>query len=430
VKAARAVLLASVIAFLSACPPTTVPDTTALLSGLSVSNVSLAPAFDPAVTSYAAGAAALVASVSVTPTAAAATSVVDVRVNGGAWSRVAPGAASPDLALAGGANALEVRVTAEDGVTTGTYVVAITRDSPLLPDAAPFKDYVIDGTQLWPDPASQWSWSVTGGPGDELMQESVSVTSFTVSGETTPALTFHPVLCGDYTVHLSVTTDNGVITGSSTVKVRTPGLTVALCWDTTGSADLDLHLHKSGTTTSWFGAEAAPNPDDCFYATATAEAFSSGGPYTAEWGYAASDVSVGSGEPGASWWQTLGYVHNPRVSMDNIDTPGLPEVITLDNPQVGQTFRILVHYYGPLGAATLDAHPLVLVHCAGELVGTFRYTGSAFNQGGGFGLGPMWRVANVTITGSGSTVTGATATELHPPGMDTGAWVTVNNTSY
>ena len=92
------------------------------LSSLVVSQGSLAPAFTSSALSYTVAVAADVTAITVTPTAIDPAAVV--RVNGAV---VGSGAASQPIALAVGATAVSVIVTAEDGVTTTAYSVQVSR---------------------------------------------------------------------------------------------------------------------------------------------------------------------------------------------------------------------------------------------------------------------------------------------------------------
>nr|WP_286672297.1 cadherin-like beta sandwich domain-containing protein [Cohnella hashimotonis] len=98
--------------------------TNASLSGLSLSSVSLSPAFAPGTTSYTASVANGVDSITVTPTAS--DSGATVTVNG---TPVASGSASGAIPLSVGGNPIAVKVTAEDGTATNTYAVTVTRAS-------------------------------------------------------------------------------------------------------------------------------------------------------------------------------------------------------------------------------------------------------------------------------------------------------------
>jgi hypothetical protein len=92
------------------------------LSALVLSSGTLAPTFAPAVTSYTAGVANAVSSITLTPTAA--DSGASIKVNA---ITVASGAASSPIALGPGANGITATVTAADGVTTRSYTVVVTR---------------------------------------------------------------------------------------------------------------------------------------------------------------------------------------------------------------------------------------------------------------------------------------------------------------
>jgi hypothetical protein len=96
----------------------------ASLRALTLSAATLTPAFDSAKTSYVAAVAATTATTTVTPAATSSSSTI--AVNGAV---VASGATSPDIALAVGTTVIIIAVTAEDGVTTRTYTITVTRAS-------------------------------------------------------------------------------------------------------------------------------------------------------------------------------------------------------------------------------------------------------------------------------------------------------------
>ncbi|HVU26032.1 MAG TPA: cadherin-like beta sandwich domain-containing protein [Opitutus sp.] len=102
---------------------TTSPASTdAKLRKLVLSSGTLSPAFASATLTYTATVPNGTTSVTVTPTASS--SVAKVRVAGTA---VTSGTASAPIALAVGANAIKIRVVAEDGVTIVNYTVTVTR---------------------------------------------------------------------------------------------------------------------------------------------------------------------------------------------------------------------------------------------------------------------------------------------------------------
>ncbi|GGH06936.1 hypothetical protein GCM10007352_11370 [Mucilaginibacter phyllosphaerae] len=95
----------------------------ATLSGLSLSSGTLNPSFSGSVISYSAGVTNSVTSITVTPTLNQ--SGATVKVNG---STVASGSASGNISLNAGDNVITTVVTAQDGTTTKTYTITVTRD--------------------------------------------------------------------------------------------------------------------------------------------------------------------------------------------------------------------------------------------------------------------------------------------------------------
>ena len=105
------------------------PSSDATLSDLAISSGTLTPVFASGTTSYTDSVANSVSSVTVTPTANESHATIEV--NGTA---VAGGGASGDIGLSVGTNTITILVTAEDGTTTDTYTVTVTRP-PLSSDA-------------------------------------------------------------------------------------------------------------------------------------------------------------------------------------------------------------------------------------------------------------------------------------------------------
>jgi hypothetical protein len=315
-----------------------------------------------------------------------------------------------------------------------------------MPDGQPFVDYVIDGTLFYPGAAISWTWTVVGGPCDQLLDATSGNVSYTLSGENTSTLTFTPTLSGDYTVTVTIETATGPISCTFIIHVRGPGLRFELCWDKTGGganhADLDLHVHRDGTTTPWFTANPnnnnTINPDDCYYYNCTARSWHCTGsiltcPYIntkVNWGasYSPSPIAECQGTPLGADWTAYGSCVNPRLDVDNIQTAGIPENVNIDVPLDGSTYRAMVHYWG----GTVTTHPLVNVYCGGVLKASYgaapQVTG--FTAGGGFGDGPMWRVVDVTTDVTGGVTTDCTTTLLHPSGDPTSYYVTTNTRAY
>jgi hypothetical protein len=96
--------------------------TDATLSALAVSNSSLSPAFSSSTVGYTVTVANSITSYTVTPTVNQANATI--KVNG---STVTSGSASQAIGLGVGDNPIYVVVTAQDGTTTKTYTVIVTR---------------------------------------------------------------------------------------------------------------------------------------------------------------------------------------------------------------------------------------------------------------------------------------------------------------
>ena len=126
------------------------PPSDANLSGLTLSPGTLNPAFDTATTSYTAGVENGVSQVTVTPTTSNSNASVSyLDVNDDALTDADPGAANFQVALSTGANVVKVKVTAEDGTTTKTYTLTITR-STLQPNDANLSGLAISPGTLNP----------------------------------------------------------------------------------------------------------------------------------------------------------------------------------------------------------------------------------------------------------------------------------------
>jgi peptidoglycan/xylan/chitin deacetylase (PgdA/CDA1 family) len=125
------------------------PSTNANLSGLAFSAGVLTPAFAPDITAYTQSVAYTVASLTVTPTVTDATA--SIKVNG---ATVASGSASGSISLAVGDTIINTVVTAQDGTTTKTYIITITRAPNPAKDitdfsfTSPMATGVITGTNI------------------------------------------------------------------------------------------------------------------------------------------------------------------------------------------------------------------------------------------------------------------------------------------
>lgn len=244
-------------------------------------------------------------------------------------------------------------------------------------NARPFVDKIIDGTKLYEFNDTDkvtWEWKLSKGPCDIVLGK----TSFTTKAAKTPeelegageetnvvsgaGLSQFKVnfkLSGNYTLHLKITRENGEIYECEwKLKVESDGLRVELCWDTTGPAgtDIDLHLGKNGVTEAWGNIYNTTDNLACYYMNCKYDL--SEGP---DWGY---DETENYDKDG-----NKGMMRNPRLDMDNVVTEGKPENINLDNPNDGDTFRVLVHRFH--FNTTFETHPVVNIYCGGTLKATY-----------------------------------------------------------
>ena len=97
------------------------------LTSLELSAGALRPGFAPGISFYRLPVPAEVAETTVTPATGQAGASIQVRVNGGVFSTVIPGAASEALPLVSGENFVETKVTAADGTSVQSYTVIVTR---------------------------------------------------------------------------------------------------------------------------------------------------------------------------------------------------------------------------------------------------------------------------------------------------------------
>ena len=137
----------------------------ATLSGLALSGVTLA--FDPATTGYAADVDHGVTETTVT---------VTVNDDGASYTVKLDGVADSDGAvpLAEGSNDITVEVTAEDGETTRTYTVTVTRAGPPASTDAALSGLALSGVTLAFDPAVT---GYTADVGNDVTETTVTATT-------------------------------------------------------------------------------------------------------------------------------------------------------------------------------------------------------------------------------------------------------------
>jgi len=208
-----------------------VASTAANLSSLVLSAGALTPGFSGFTTSYTASVANSTTSIKVTPTAA--NPPTTITVNGVA---VASGLASQSLPLAVGPNIITTVVTAQDGTTTQTYAITVTRAASTNTNLANLK---INSGAIALSPAFNYNTtgytaSVTNAmtsikitPATSDANAAVKINGTTVSSGTASAAI--PLSVGLNTITTVVTAQDGTTTKTYTITVtRAPSANASL----------------------------------------------------------------------------------------------------------------------------------------------------------------------------------------------------------
>jgi hypothetical protein len=304
---------------------------------------------------------------------------------------------------------------------------------PRVADGTPFADYPLHGAQFYPGLARSWRWTISGGPCDTLAP---SLHSYDLVGGTTSEPTFTPRLSGDYTITMQVVTVEGTTFDCSwVVHVSAPGLRIEMCYPESTTQDLDLAVHRPGSTAPWYPARGTAQQittEACSWANCEATIRGDMSVYLrANWGYVRSPLSYCDNGPNGAQWTALGFCGNPRLDIDNnlAEGTGLPENINIDTPGDGELFRVMVDNW----TGTI-AHPVVNVYCDGHRIATYgaapdtvpMFQGSV----GSDAQGAMWRVVDVTTHVAADGTLTCDPVLLHPRGRTTGYNVTYNDGSY
>ncbi|QTH42825.1 cadherin-like beta sandwich domain-containing protein [Cohnella sp. LGH] len=249
---------------------TRTPGSNADLSGMTLSSGTLSPTFAAGTTSYAASVANGVSSITVTPTVSDSTATV--KVNG---TIVANGSVSGAISLSVGDNPIPVVVTAQDGTTTKTYTVTVTRTPGSNADLS---GMTLSSGTLSPTFAAgttSYATSVANGVSSITVTPTVSDSTATVkvngtivaNGSASGAIS---LIVGDNPIPVVVTAQDGTTTKAYTVTVT------RAAWITSGgSVSQSNNTNLSGLTLSSGSLSPAFTSGTKSYAASVANSVSS-----------------------------------------------------------------------------------------------------------------------------------------------------------
>jgi len=224
------------------------PSTNSTLSGLAISNGTLAPVFNTNTTAYTVSETNGVTSITITPTATVAGSTI--KVNGTA---VASGSASGAIPLSLGANTINVVITAQDGVTTSTYTITATRAksaiatlSNIALSKGTLSPVFAASTLAYTDLVSNTTTSVTLTPTVTDPNATVTVNGAAVASSAASA----PItlVVGSNNVTVAVTAQDGTTKKTYTVNVIRPSTNAKLLSLTTSSGAVSPAFNNTVTS--------------------------------------------------------------------------------------------------------------------------------------------------------------------------------------
>jgi len=224
------------------------------LSGLKPGTGSISPVFSATTTAYTESVAGTVSSITITPTTAVSTSTVTV--NGTA---VPSGTASAPIALKVGSNVINTVVTAQNGTTTKTYTLTVTRVGSTNALLSAFK--ISKGTlaPVFASTTTSYTASVVNGVTSMTVTPTVEDTTATIkvngtavaSGSASGAIT---LAVGSNTITTAVTAQDGVTTKTYSLVVTRaasgadsydPGISVAKPEETPALANDGIQVHQA-----------------------------------------------------------------------------------------------------------------------------------------------------------------------------------------
>jgi gliding motility-associated-like protein len=362
---------------------TVTPSSDATLSALALSTGTLTPVFASGTTSYTATVPNTTSTITITPTANISVGT-PIKVNG---ATVASGATSAAIPLNVGSNTITTVVTAQDGTTTKTYTITVTRTvnanlASLALSSGTLSPAFAAATTAYTASVSNATSSITVTPtvSDPLATVAVNGTSVT-SGSASAAI---PLNVGSNTITTVVTAEDGTTTQTYTVNVTRVSSDAALSALTLSAGTLSpvftpgTNTYTASVNNAATSVTITPTTDD---ATATVQV---------------NGVTVASGAASGAIALNFG---------SNIITT----VVTAQDGTTTQTYTTTVTRLqssdAALSALALSAGTLSPVFAPG----TNTYTASVNNTTASVTITPTTDDVNATVKVNGATVTSGAA---------------------
>jgi hypothetical protein len=300
-------------------------------------------------------------------------------------------------------------------------------DDPWLPEVAPGEQVELDGSLLAAGPVQSYRWSVI----DEDCDAITPAPTYTLSAANQPVAKFTPGRPTGYHLRLEASGAFGQKASCDfVVPVTGQGVRIELCWATSTSTDLDLFVHTPRNRDPFM---MRPFTDTyAQYTDSTCNVLNCGaalreGKARVDFGYLDSPLERCAGGPSPDDFRALGRCPNPRSGVDDNQqlASGTTEVVQIDQPREGDTFRVLVHNFD-----NEPASPHLFVYCDGQRVAALDPPATPRDfvtpSPGDFGV--MWRPADVVAHASGGSISCTVAPLMNASG--TGPDVTIDDPSY
>ena len=376
--------------------------TDATLSVLSLSTGTLSPTFYSATTTYTASVAHDVAFITVTatPTVSGLTPVItpfDSRL----------GIADHQVSLRVGANTITVEVTAQDGITTETYTITVTRGGLPSTDAT-LSTLSITGVTLSPgfDPGTI---SYTASVAHTVTSVTVAATS-TVSGATVAVTpTDDDLVTDDYQIPLDVGENTIRVTVTARDRSTTETYTIRVNRAVPPNTDATLL-----TLTLTDGSNNAVTLSPIFYSATTS--------YTADVRHDATSITVAATPTATGGTPVIKPDDSDAIESGHqvdlaVGTATIRVEVTAPDGKTKKTYTIRVTRVRPVQDATLRALSL----SPGTLSPSFSSNQTSYTASVAYAQAAITVTAVPTVSGATARIGGADARNGHSVSLSVGS---------